>query len=85
MTKKVEMTTEILSQFNQEDLEHDQNHNFENHHNNDDGGSNEFALHLKPVFDACDYNGDGFVKVQDLIDLGKQHSVGNGGDVSHFI
>ena len=34
------------------------------------------------MFDACDYNGDGFVKVQDLIELGKQHSVGNSGDVS---
>jgi len=42
---------------------------------------NEFAMHLKPVFDACDYSGDGYVKIQDLIDLGKQHSVGNSGEV----
>ena len=74
------MTTEILPQFNHEDLDHNQNHDLDNHH----GGDNEFALHIKPVFDACDFNGDGFVKIQDLIDLGKQHSVGNSGDVSIY-
>ena len=55
-----------------------------NHHHEEALHENEnnFALHLKPVFDACDYNGDGFVKIQDLIELGKQHSVGNSGEVS---
>ena len=76
------MTTEILpTSFSHEELDHNQNHDVDNHFVN---GNNEFALHLKPVFDACDYNGDGFVKVQDLIDLGKQHSVGNSGDVSIY-
>lgn len=46
---------------------------------------NEFAMHLKPVFDACDYSGDGYVKVQDLIELGKKHSVGNSGEVRKLI
>lgn len=48
---------------------------------NEEKNNNAFAMHLKPVFDACDYSGDGFVKIQDLIDLGKQHSVGNSGEV----
>ena len=29
---------------------------------------------LKSVFNACDKNGDGFVKTQDLLQLGQQHS-----------
>lgn len=33
--------------------------------------------HLKAVFEACDQNGDGFVKTQDLLRLGQEHS--NGG------
>ncbi|XP_057311501.1 rab11 family-interacting protein 4-like [Hydractinia symbiolongicarpus] len=40
--------------------------------------NNDLLLHLKPVFDTCDYNGDGYVKIQDLIDLGQQHTVENG-------
>ena len=32
------------------------------------------VLHLKPVFDACDQNGDGFVKTQDLLLLSQEHS-----------
>jgi len=35
----------------------------------------ELALTLKPVFDSCDQNGDGFVKIQDLISLGQQSTV----------
>lgn len=30
--------------------------------------------HLKAVFEACDQNGDGFVKTQDLLRLGQEHS-----------
>ena len=30
--------------------------------------------HLKPVFDACDQNGDGFVKTKDLLQLVQQHT-----------
>jgi Ca2+-binding EF-hand superfamily protein len=30
--------------------------------------------HLKPVFDACDQNGDGFVKTADLLRLVQQHT-----------
>lgn len=29
---------------------------------------------LKPVFDACDQNGDGFVKTKDLVLLLKNHT-----------
>lgn len=32
------------------------------------------VLHLKPVFDACDQNGDGFVKTQDLLLLSQEHT-----------
>lgn len=35
------------------------------------------ASNLKPFFDACDENGDGFVKTQDLVKhsgLGSQHT-----------
>ena len=34
-------------------------------------------LLLKPVFDSCDYNKDGFVKIQDLLVLGKKHAFDN--------
>ena len=30
--------------------------------------------HLKAVFEACDQNGDGFVKTQDLLRLGQEHT-----------
>lgn len=30
--------------------------------------------HLKPVFDACDQNGDGYVKSKDLLRLVQQHT-----------
>jgi Ca2+-binding EF-hand superfamily protein len=30
--------------------------------------------HLKSVFDACDQNGDGFVKTADLLHLVQQHT-----------
>ena len=30
--------------------------------------------HLKAVFEACDQNGDGFVKTQDLLSLGQEHA-----------
>jgi Ca2+-binding EF-hand superfamily protein len=30
--------------------------------------------HLKSVFDACDQNGDGFVKTADLLRLVQQHT-----------
>eukprot|EP00795_Rhopilema_esculentum_P009712 gene9712-18188_t len=32
---------------------------------------------LQPVFDSCDFNGDGFVKIEDLLQLGKQHAFEN--------
>lgn len=50
-----------------------------------ESNNNDFALHLKPVFDACDWGGDGFVLVQDLIDLGKQYSIGNSGEELELI
>eukprot|EP00794_Sanderia_malayensis_P008744 gene8744-9678_t len=34
----------------------------------------DFTQLLKPVFDSCDTNGDGFVKINDLLLLGKQHA-----------
>ena len=39
--------------------------------------------YLKPVFEACDHNGDGYVKIQDLIELGQQYTAvdGTSGDV----
>ncbi|XP_066910168.1 rab11 family-interacting protein 3-like isoform X2 [Clytia hemisphaerica] len=66
--------TDVMTPFNHnhEEALHDEN-------------ENNFALHLKPVFDACDYNGDGFVKIHDLIELGKQHSVGNSGEELELI
>jgi len=36
--------------------------------------------HLKAVFEACDQNGDGFVKTQDLLRLGQEHT-GDGFEV----
>ena len=32
---------------------------------------------LKPVFDSCDVSGDGFVMIDDLLQLGKQHAFEN--------
>ncbi len=37
----------------------------------------EIVRLLKPVFDSCDFNGDGFVKIQDLMALGKKHAFEN--------
>ena len=34
----------------------------------------DVLVHLKAVFEACDQNGDGFVKTQDLLRLGQEHS-----------
>ena len=47
-----------------------------------DENNNGFLINLKPVFEACDYNGDGYVKVQDLIDLGQQYTNTTKDDVS---
>ncbi|XP_078347597.1 uncharacterized protein LOC144632752 isoform X2 [Oculina patagonica] len=33
----------------------------------------DVLVHLKAVFEACDQNGDGFVKTQDLLRLGEEH------------
>lgn len=44
----------------------------------EENNNNVFLLNLKPVFEACDHNGDGYVKVQDLIDLGQKYSAVNG-------
>ena len=40
--------------------------------------------HLKAVFEACDQNGDGFVKTQDLLRLGQEHSTGGFEVLSYF-
>lgn len=34
----------------------------------------DVLVYLKAVFEACDQNGDGFVKTQDLLRLGQEHS-----------
>ena len=39
---------------------------------------------LKPVFDACDFNKDGYVKIHDLVKLGQQHT-GSGGNGEVFV
>ena len=41
-----------------------------------DGGV-EIVEILKPVFDSCDISGDGFVVLDDLLRLGKQHAFEN--------
>ena len=40
-------------------------------------GHEEVLTLLKPVFDSCDTNGDGYVKIEDLLQLGKQHAFEN--------
>ena len=40
-------------------------------------GSVDILAYLKPVFDSCDISGDGFVMIDDLLQLGKQHAFEN--------
>lgn len=37
----------------------------------------DIVANLKPVFDSCDISGDGFVIIDDLLQLGKQHAFEN--------
>ena len=43
-----------------------------------------YITQLKQVFEACDQNGEGFVKTQDLLRLGEEHSNDDGFQVSLF-
>lgn len=47
-----------------------------------EGEVEHFIEQLKQVFEACDQNGDGFVKTQDLLRLGEEHSSEDGFPVS---
>lgn len=49
-----------------------------------DGNVEDVLGVLKAVFEACDQNGDGFVKTQDLLRLGQEH-VSEGFEVQIFI
>ena len=65
-------------------------------HQADDGSHfDEYGSHyeevnpLQHVFNACDYNGDGFVKISDLLSLAKEYAneseTGNEVSVFFFI
>lgn len=43
----------------------------------------QYIEQLKQVFEACDQNGDGFVKTQDLLRLGEEHSSEDGFQVNY--
>ncbi|XP_065659277.1 rab11 family-interacting protein 3 isoform X3 [Hydra vulgaris] len=60
-------------------------------HNNDEENyaieqnNNSGLMLLKPIFDACDINNDGFVKVEDLVKLGQKHILDSSGEELEFI